>query len=370
MRTNIMKTESLFDFDLLASIHNAKRFAIVTTDCCQANCSHCLMMSGPKRKEMLTLDQIVKALDYVINHTSVEIIVFTGGESTLLGDNLLEAISYCAIRDVPTRLVTNAAWANDGASAERVIRDLRDAGLTEINYSTDDFHRIWIPFENIKTAWNASKNKGFATVLIAICGGPMSNTTPQTVMELLNEEIAIIHRESDLHENLPPAANDGTRYFISQTEISRLGRGIDLPDEYFPSYEDFENSKVYGSCPNLMNPVTLNADGTLGVCCGINTEYNSILSLGNMRDILYDQTFSINDFQGFLLSAIQKLGPAYLYHIATKSATGIVKMRARSACEVCNRLTTDEKLLDTLKERRGIVEQQMLYSDILKKLLK
>jgi hypothetical protein len=334
-----------------------RRLAIATTDKCEARCAHCLMKSGPQRKERLSLDEIKYCIDYFHENSQTEIVVFTGGESTLLANDLFEAISYCAERGLATRLVTNAIWATNECATEQMIEELVDAGLTEINYSTDDFHCVWIPIDNIKRAWMASKGKGFETVLIANCSGPHSTVTPEYLQDFLNEEITIITNE-DAIKTLPPPAPDGTRYLISRSAISKIGNGARLRDRYFMPYKDLDHKQLYGGCPGLMDPPTLNADGTLGVCCGINTEYNRILTFGKFEDVV-SNNFKTSEFNTLLLEAIRILGPSYLFHLASESATAITDIEARTACEVCERLTGSEKLLTSLANKQEVIKTQI-----------
>lgn len=282
-----------------------------------------------------------------------------------MGDDLLEAISYCSARGLLTRLVTNAAWATSDASAKGVIRDLRDAGLSEINFSTDDFHCSWIPFENIERAWKASKGEGFSSVLIATCSSFLGKMTPDEIQERLGESIEIYVNTSEADNAIGFLPNGETRYLISVSQLSKIGRGTSLPDSYFPPYANFQKSKLYGSCPNLMDPPTLNPDGTLGVCCGLNTEGNPILNLGCAQDVLAGRGFHLDEFQGFVLRAIRTIGPAYLYHLASERASGVARMQARNVCEICERLTTDDKLLSSLRSKKEIIAQQMERSEFL-----
>ncbi len=346
-------------YDPVSNHGNVRRIAIATTNRCQARCAHCLMNSGPTGTEELTASEMIGIIDYYASNTPLKLVAFTGGESTLLGDSLLEAISYCSEQGIMSRLVTNASWAEDQISAESTVFELRNAGLTEINYSTDDFHSVWIPLANVKRAWNASKGQGFETVLIAVCSGPRSKITPMSVSEFLGEQIPIVESLDRGDDNLPEPAEDGTRYLISQSAISRLGRGRRLRSEYFGSHEEFNLSKLYGGCPALMDPPTVNADGTVGVCCGTNTEHNSILTIGDIQELMSNGSYDVDEFQGLILHAIRTLGPTYLYHLATESATSVRRTKAMSVCEICERLTGDRALIDVLYDKRELIEQQI-----------
>lgn len=324
------------------------------------------MESSPNRLEKLSVNEITTFVDNLISKAPVKMIVFTGGESTLLGDNLLEAISHCASKGLLTRLVTNAAWATDDLSAERMLKDLRDAGLSEINFSTDDFHAHWIPFDNIERAWNASKNKGFLSVLVATCSGPESRITPEYIQKRLGGNVRVFYNEDELEGLLSSSTHDDTEYLISSSRISRIGRGLSLPDNCFASCEDLDKSRLYGPCPNLMNPPTLNPDGSFGVCCGLNTEKNQILNLGSARVFLSRPSDDIDTFQIFMLKAIYTVGPAYLYHLATESASAVMEVKAQSVCEICERLTSDSTLLDVLKRKQDIIARQIELSETIR----
>lgn len=306
------------------------------------------------------MDDVIAFVDGLMSKAPVKMVVFTGGESTLLGDDLLEMISYCASNGLLTRLVTNAAWAIDELSAEGMLKDLRDAGLSEINFSTDDFHIPWVPFGNIKRAWDASKDKGFLSVLVATCSGPSSDLTPEGIRERLQDNLDIFHSEDELEDLLFSSEVEGTRYLISSSRISKIGRGLFLSEDCFGPYEEINRAGLYGPCPSLMDPPTLNPDGSFGVCCGLSTEGNPVLNLGSACRVLSDSPMEIDSFQACMLQAIATVGPAYLYHLATESASAVVDMKAQSVCEICGKLTSDGELLRVLREKQGIIASQMM----------
>lgn len=351
-------------FDYRACLSEAIHAAIVTTDCCPAKCAHCLMSSGPDESQKLSLAEITSFVDDLIATTNAKVVVFTGGEATLLGDDLFEAISYCVDRGLLTRLVTNAWWATSDGAARSMIRDLRDSGLSEINFSTDDFHVSWIPLENVKRAWEAAKNQGFLSALVAVCSGPKSEVTPEKVRDYLGGDLELFEGDDELKRLLARGSKNGTRYLISSSQLSKLGRANSLPRDYFSRFIGPAN-RVYGGCSSFFDPPTLNPDGTLGVCCGLKAEGNLILNLGPASEVLVGKDYVLDEYQGFLLKAIQIVGPAYLYHLATEKASAVVEAQARTACEICEKLTTSEACIDALRGKREIIERQieveMLY---------
>lgn len=98
------------------------------------------MHSSPKQSQTLTLEQIESAIEQAYELSLPQVLVFTGDEATLLGDDLLEAIAFASSLGVSTRLVTNAQWAEEFARAQATVYDLRSSGLDELDISWDCFH--------------------------------------------------------------------------------------------------------------------------------------------------------------------------------------------------------------------------------------
>lgn len=336
--------------DFADSIDKVRHLAVVTTDNCQARCAHCLMKSGPNRSERLDVHTAKLTVAYFAENSKLKLVAFTGGESTLLGNDLLEMIAYCTELGIATRLVTNAIWASTPRAAGNVIRDLRSVGLTEINFSTDDFHQVWIPLTNIKNAWNATKGEGFASVLVATCSSDSSRISAEFMVDYLGGNAAIVDELNDIND-LPTPKSDGTRYMVSRTPISRLGRGSGLREELLPPFTERTRQSLYGGCSGTFNPPTLNADGTLGFCCGISTEYNPILSLEPIDNLVKIEHYTLGYPKKVILNAIRIIGPTQLLHIATGDPNIIEDRRFRTICEVCEFLTTDPNLVSSLENK-------------------
>lgn len=132
-----------------------------------------------------------KCIDQVVKEYDVKMIVFTGGESTLLGEDLFRTIRYCTLNFLKTRLVTNAFWATSLERAQRYIEKFRSVGLTEINFSVDDYHEPFVPLENIRNAWQACKGAGFESVILANSHGNNDKIVPAYIQEFLGEKIEV-----------------------------------------------------------------------------------------------------------------------------------------------------------------------------------
>jgi MoaA/NifB/PqqE/SkfB family radical SAM enzyme len=108
---------------------------------CNIACKHCGPYCAPDQKEWMTLPEM-KDLIQQASELGVRNVVFTGGEPSLLGDDLPVLLHY--LHDelgIPfSRIVTNGKFATSYDKAHRIFKKWRDAGLAEVNISCGEFH--------------------------------------------------------------------------------------------------------------------------------------------------------------------------------------------------------------------------------------
>jgi MoaA/NifB/PqqE/SkfB family radical SAM enzyme len=105
---------------------------VLTSDKCKAKCDHCCVSSSPTRKTAMDFAQIRASLEPLLETHPIKVVVFSGGEPSLLKNDLVKAIAFCAARCIQTRVVTNASWAIDVRRTESMLKRWRDAGLPQI----------------------------------------------------------------------------------------------------------------------------------------------------------------------------------------------------------------------------------------------
>lgn len=132
---------------------------------CPAACNWCGAESGPRETARLSREEMLEFIDLVHGFGLLELVVFTGGEPLLLGDDLLAAIAHCKAKGLWTRVVSNAYWASGPRRAAEVVSSLMDAGLSEINFSCDDFHQAFIPLDYVRYANNACTAAGLPALI-------------------------------------------------------------------------------------------------------------------------------------------------------------------------------------------------------------
>lgn len=327
----------------------------ITTSECGAACSHCLMNSGPTRHEMLSFEQMKMAIDrYASSDVGGRVVVFTGGECTRIGNDLLEAIAYANINGLPTRIVTNAEWATDESSTIKIIADLRSVGLDELNISCDDYHAQFIPIENVLRCWRLSKQKGFASVVLAICHNADSKITPESIQDVLGEKINLVYDENGLRSSrLPDPDSDGTRYLISNSSVLRIGRGCLL--DVRPARQVNQRGILGAPCSPNNQQVVITPDFHVGACCGINPSGIGFLDFGPFSE---DERES--RFRDLVLTAIRMIGPGYLLDIVCDEDRGFPRRPYYlSPCEICSDISQSARALEILERNLDRIEMDL-----------
>lgn len=334
-----------------------KRLTVMTTNWCNAHCDHCLNDSRPDRSDRVTLEMMRFCIGRVHRRFPLKLVVFTGGESSLLGEELLDAIAYCNSLGILTRLVTNAYWATSKNEARRKLTEFREAGLHEINFSVDDFHQTYIPVDHIKNAWQASKEMGFISVIIANVTGPRSKITPEFLCGELGEEVPSVPFGAS-PETYPPLLDDQTCYFISEGRLTRLGRAQSfLADDYF-NLKDI-NEFAGPCCDMLCNP-TITSNNHLAACCGAEALGNSVIDLGDLSntdpiDILHQAD------QNLIVNALALFGPVALMKFIQLVEPNIMfDERYSGMCELCEHLCRRPDVIDALGNNSAILADKVI----------
>lgn len=336
-----------------------RQLTIITTDNCTARCPHCVMCCVPGQKQSLTFEQMRAAIDEFNAAVPLALVVFTGGEPTLLLEDLLKAIRYAAERGILTRLVTNCHWASSRTRAKKMLERLREAGLGELNFSLDDYHAPYVPVKNVIRAWKASKGMGFSAVVIANSHGEHDKYVPETIEELLGEKVTIRRQKDRYKVRNDPKDADGTLYIIAEALLQNTGRAADaVEQDNFVCFEA-QDSLLTG-CRWVGSQPAVSYDNHLWACCGIRCDKNELLELGNLAeesavDILQRAADSV------LLNAIHQMGPLWLCRFVSAVEPSITfRKDFHSVCEVCEALTTNHDAISVLREHYAEIAGQIM----------
>lgn len=248
---------------MTSSLYSPKALSLMPTWQCTAQCHDCGTLSGPHVRTMLKRDDIISAIETAASE-SFEAIVFTGGEATLRWPDLLLSIRRAADLGLASRLVTNAWWAVSLDAAAEKMRHLADAGLSEINFSTGDEHARFVPVDSVLRGISASLDAGFSpSLMIEVRGEAQVNRDAICSSDLFKDLIGTRAHALNICESpwMP----------VDHERIGSYPQGM---------LANKGNVASKSGCDSIFNTHTLQANGVIGVCCGLGMRLLPELKLG------------------------------------------------------------------------------------------
>ncbi len=322
---------------------------VLTTDKCTAKCAHCCVSSSPTRKTKMDFAQIKASLEPLLETHPIKVVVFAGGEPSLLKNDLVKAISFCAERGIQTRVVTNASWAIDARRTLAMLTRWRDAGLTDLNISADDYHLPFIPLDRLKRVWAAAKGLGFNAVIVALAYQKGSRVEYAQLCDLFEQpDIPLVYDEDGHAKELDALRHaDGTLYAICRRPSSRSGRGAQMIAAEDIAFVGGRNE--YSTCPWLRTSPAISSRGELVSCCGFEVRKVKELNFGPVDDQVHARLDALSD--DVLLHALSQVGPKRLLEfVRTKPGAKVSFDRHVSMCEACEDLTSKPENIRILRE--------------------
>ncbi len=119
---------------------------------CNIKCRHCYVSANDFKNEQFSYDQLKTVIDRLADF-GVDSIIFTGGQPTLAGKDLIDSISYASYKRAETgypkriEVTTNSSIGRDRKTADYWISSMKRAGLDRIRLSADEYHREFLPKE-------------------------------------------------------------------------------------------------------------------------------------------------------------------------------------------------------------------------------
>lgn len=323
--------------------------SIMPTWQCPASCASCGTFSHPHNTVRLPIEDILAAIDRA-HLDGFSLVVFTGGEATLRRKDLLVAIRYASQKGLATRLVSNGWWATDDPAAEKMIDELKNAGLDEINFSTGDEHSRFVPLDTVIRAirWSAEKN---------FC--------PMVMIEVRADSSVT---KAKLIEH---ASYKSLGYLSEQVEFSE-SPWMPLDYNTVDSYPDglvANTSNVDGrtGCDSIFGTHTLQANGTLGVCCGLGMQRIPELQMGKFDR----QTTSLQQLQqeaelDVTKLLIRQIGPERLLARVAKFDSRINwENKYAHKCQACLRVFEDPQVKAAIENNEEVLTLELAASMVL-----
>jgi len=314
--------------------------ALITTYQCTAACDHCCFACTPKVTKALPFERMEALIDEAAEMPSLRVVVFTGGECFLLGEQLDRLIARASAKGLITRCVTNGYWATSRRVAEvRVVRAI-SAGLKEINFSTGTFHARYVPAERIVNGALASI-EAHLTTLINI--------------EIFNEssfDVDGIIKHPEIAHLI-----EKRRLKVQRNFWIENGGSAEL--SHAPEHSRFIEGQKSG-CSTVLNALAVTPDQSLVSCCGLHLEKMPDLHLGSVADSTLADLIR-REPDELLKIWIHVEGPERILEFVKKHDPDYaLPMHSVHPCETCLHLYSDKRSFFLLYRDYREVEDEVI----------
>jgi hypothetical protein len=298
---------------------------------CPLECRHCIVRSGPTRRERLDAVDVERAIRSFSMLTQSKLVCLTGGEPFSHRSALKKSLAVCQECNLYSYVITSANWASSVSAARKVLMDVGPIDL--ISISVDHFHDEFLNPENVIHAISASQDAGIPINI------------------LYTHDKNFPSRGEDLRRSLESRS---LQVEIIETPLGRVGRAQDLGIGEIIEEMELMNDP----CP-IFGSVAVTASGNMSACCQVN-ETNII---ENSKDhALFVGSICNTDFSkirdkfdhSMLFKAIRYLGPRWVYEFAVEQSLLVRDASSEiTMCRICSNVVRNLPIVSELEERLG-----------------
>lgn len=224
---------------------------------CTAACEHCCFDSHPGIKQRLSLDQIVGFIDKAASFPTMRMIVFSGGECFMLGADLVAAVRHTTSLGLASRCVTNGYWATTEDAALRQLKELKEAGLKEINFSTGDFHQKYVPQPLVINGVLAALRLQLQTVVVA----EVQKARLVTAESILSDSRLAQLLSTDCGKLFKVIESPWMPMSLTETVAQDDGKCVNCT-----------NVHTRTGCESILATIVVTPKNQFGICCGLSRE--------------------------------------------------------------------------------------------------
>jgi MoaA/NifB/PqqE/SkfB family radical SAM enzyme len=305
---------------------------LLVTTRCTAACQHCCFGCTPHGDQLsgdvtMTLAEAKSYINQAITLPGgLRRLGISGGEPFLLRHDLVEIVRYGRAKGAK-RITINTAcyWATSRKAALWRLRPLREAGLDQLDISTDDFHTEFISLDNVRRALEVGQELGLGVSVNSVITRKTNNQ--QTLLAQLGDAAAgVVAHE---WKCMPTGA---AQQFIP---LDDLFQKPGLPTEPCPA-------------PNFI----IRSDGDAYFCCSP-SGWTPDLKLGNAKEepltVLWHR-FCNRELYRTLMAE----GPV-AFVPAIEAAGQAYRLRPSyvNTCDLCHHILSDPVLARITRENVG-----------------
>ena len=268
------------------------RAALLLTENCNAECSHCWFDS--KKEKTMTLIEAKNYIEKIREIPTISWLSITGGEPFLYPELVENLIKYSNDSGLKTEIVTNCFWAETREKAFKLLNRLKYAGLNVLNISVDDFHQIWVPFEYVKNTYFTCKDLGIEMVIMT------------TLMKNSHLNLKVI--SNLIGDNIPIAnETDAGIHWAKGIEspFTPVGRGSKISSKK----QLYAKETIDGPCNEVLRDLGITTNGDVLPCCSALSMLDK-LKLGNLKNQKLSEILK-NAYQRPIFKTLYSNGPKY-----------------------------------------------------------
>jgi len=284
---------------------------------CTVSCEMCCYDCNTERTEALDPDVVLKYINSAKDLPFIKLIGFSGGEAMLQYDNLKEYLRCAKEIGKYTGVTTNGFWATDFDTAKERICELKEAGLSKLGISYDEFHAEQIPAQNIINILKAAKAVG---MFLTIQSSMLNDSNAGNWLGNLGSYI--VDQKIDFFPCQPVGA--------AKKNIS---------DDRF-----IRRTPVCGGICNKGKTFSILYDGAIYPCCKPFV-FNTELKLGNIYDKDMDIAASLEALRSNnILFVLRNYGFDFFLDIARTELDIELPEYVISPCELCGIFFSKENI--------------------------
>lgn len=324
------------------------------TDRCNISCDFCAVNCGPHESGFLSSTQMITIFENLSCINNVIQVIFTGGEPMLYRREIVGVLKHIRrTGKTASRIVTNASWAKSYVIARNILEELQGAGLTELNYSVDDFHQKYIPLKRIRYAVQAALDLHIP-VLLAHKTYPGSRSSKATYEKLLQMSIPDIDKVNF-------EKRDELLLFSSSYTVP-TGRGSEKinKNDWIP--HECPDSQWRGPCEEVFKNISISSKGELMPCCGLVDRKIRVFYFGNV--LKNDMGIIVEKAnKNILFNWLALEGPAAIMDFVKALDSSLTFAdRYVQGCQLCEELFSNERVLEILSENINIIGYRIAVS--------
>jgi len=249
--------------------YHPQSVAFLITDRCNGDCNFCGIERNVNQHD-LPVETILNCIDQAYG-LGIPRIGFSGGEPFLRYEDMLESIRYANSKGVKSSVVTNASYAKDKKTGFNLVRELKDAGLENINISFDADHLENIPFDSYVNAIEGALSNNLK-VDLKIVDRTSTEDTNKKLLDKLAEYLGGKIENKTIH------LKDGKSICVQHLPVIRSGRAKELDEK------EFSLQPIGGIQYCNAEDIVVKSNGDILPCCSFPAVSDNFYVMGNAQD--------------------------------------------------------------------------------------